>query len=73
MLNRQNNLNDHPNRLAQLQASAAQSQAQLDFAELDLERTVINAPFDGRILNVNTAVGNRARNGDQVVTLYNTQ
>ena len=65
--------NDHPNRLAQLQASAAQSQAQLDFAELDLERTVISAPFDGRILNVNTAVGNRARNGDQVVTLYNTQ
>ena len=73
LLNRQNNLNDHPNRLAQLQASAAQSQAQLDFAELDLERTVISAPFDGRILNVNTAVGNRARNGDQVVTLYNTQ
>ncbi len=73
LINRQSNLNDHTNRLAQLKASAAQSQSQLEFAELDLERTTISAPFTGRILSVNTAVGNRARNGDKVVSLYNTQ
>lgn len=73
LLNRQNSLHDHPNRLAQLQASAAQSQAQLEFAQLDMERTVINAPFSGRILSVDTAVSNRVRNGDRVVNLYNTQ
>jgi len=50
-----------------------QNQILLQFAELDLERTKILAPFDGRILSVDTATGNRVRNGDLVVKLYNTQ
>ncbi|MDP6968456.1 MAG: HlyD family efflux transporter periplasmic adaptor subunit [Gammaproteobacteria bacterium] len=73
LLNRQSNLNDHPNRLAQLEAQAMQSQAQLDFAKLDLQRTQIKAPFTGRVLSVNTNPGNRARNGDRLLSMYNTQ
>ena len=72
LLNRQSNINNHPHRLAQLEASAAQSKSQLEFARLDLERTTIVAPFDGRILSVDTAAGNRVRNGDRVVRMYNT-
>ena len=72
LLNRQSNINNHPHRLAQLKASAAQSKSQLEFARLDLERTTIVAPFDGRILSVDTAAGNRVRNGDRVVRMYNT-
>ncbi|HBD23940.1 MAG TPA: secretion protein HlyD [Oceanospirillaceae bacterium] len=73
LLNRQSLINNHPNRLAQLEAQAMQSQAQLDFAKLDLQRTQIKAPFNGRVLSVNTSQGNRARNGDRLVSMYNTQ
>ncbi|HCH23935.1 MAG TPA: secretion protein HlyD [Oceanospirillaceae bacterium] len=72
LLNRQSNINNHPHRLAQLEAAAAQSKSQLAFARLDLERTTITAPFDGRILSVDTAAGNRVRNGDRVIRMYNT-
>ena len=73
LLNRKNTIADHPNRIAQLESQVTQSKIQLQFAELDLERTNIVAPFDGRILSVDTASGNRVRNGDRVITLYNTQ
>jgi len=73
LLNRKNMIADHPNRIAQLQSQLTQSKIQLKFAELDLRRTRIVAPFDGRILNVDTASGNRVRNGDRVVKLYNNK
>jgi len=73
LLNRKNTIADHPNRIAQLQSQITQSKIQIEFAQLDLERTRITAPFDGRILSVDTASGNRVRNGDRVVKLYNTQ
>ena len=73
LLNRENTIADHPNRLAQLKAAATQSNVQLEFAQLDLQRTRILAPFDGRVLSVDTAAGNRVRNGDRVFKLYNTQ
>jgi multidrug efflux pump subunit AcrA (membrane-fusion protein) len=73
LLNRKNTIADHPNRIAQLQSQLTQSKIQLQFAEIDLERAYILAPFDGRILSVDTASGNRVRNGDRVVKLYNVQ
>ncbi len=73
LLNRENTIADHPNRLAQLKAAATQSNVQLEFAHLDLQRTRILAPFEGRVLSVDTAAGNRVRNGDRVIKLYNTQ
>ena len=73
LLNRKNTISDHPNRIAQLESQLTQSKIQLQFALLDVERTQIVAPFDGRVLSVDTALGNRVRNGDRVVKLYNIQ
>lgn len=73
LLNRKNTNSDHPNRIAQLESQLTQSKIQLQFALLDVERTQIVAPFDGRVLSVDTALGNRVRNGDRVVKLYNIQ
>jgi multidrug efflux pump subunit AcrA (membrane-fusion protein) len=73
LLNRKNTIANYPNRIAQLKSQVTQSKILLQFAELDLARTHIEAPFDGRILSVDTASGNRVRNGDRVVKLYNTK
>ncbi|MCW8885634.1 MAG: efflux RND transporter periplasmic adaptor subunit [Motiliproteus sp.] len=70
---RQMNINDHGNRLAQLEAKRDRLQAQLQTALLDLERTTIIAPFDGRIAEVSVAPGDRVRSGDPLVRIYNTE
>ncbi len=71
--NRQLNINDHSNRLAQLKAQQKQFQVQLDSALLDLERTHITAPFSGRIAQVSVAPGDRVRSGDNLLRMYNTE
>lgn len=73
ILNRENTIANYPNRIARLKSQVTQNQILLQFAELDLERSKILAPFDGRVLSVDTAAGNRVRNGDLVVKLYNTK
>ncbi len=67
---RQQAITDHPNRLAQLNAERNRVQALVDNAELDLSRSRIRAPFNARILSIDTAVGNRVRSGDHLLTLY---
>ncbi len=64
-------LNDHPNRLAQLKATRQRRQAELDSAQLDLQRTQISAPFDGRIAALQAVPGDRVRSGDPLISLYN--
>ncbi|MGB3619860.1 HlyD family efflux transporter periplasmic adaptor subunit [Ketobacter sp. MCCC 1A13808] len=61
---------DHPQRLKRLQAQQMKSKALRDQAALDLSRTRIVAPFEGRVTAVNTSPGNRVRPGDVVATLY---
>ncbi|MGB2129893.1 MAG: efflux RND transporter periplasmic adaptor subunit [Marinobacterium sp.] len=63
---------DHPNRLAQLTAERDRIQSLVDSAELDLSRTRIQAPFNTRILSIDTAAGNRVRPGDLLLTLYDS-
>ena len=63
-------ISDHPNRLAQLNAERERARALVDNAELDLSRTQLTAPFTARIVSIETAVGNRARPGDLLLTLY---
>ncbi len=67
---RRQSIADHPNRLAQLEAERERIQSQVEMAELDLARTRIEAPFNARILSIETAVGNRVRPGDALITLY---
>lgn len=63
-------VNDHPNRLAQLKAQQARAEALRDQAENDLQRSRIRAPFDGRITSVSVSPGERVRSGDTIVALY---
>jgi HlyD family secretion protein len=63
-------LRDHENRLQQLRGRLAKATALRDKAALDLSRTKIVAPFDGRISRLSVAVGNRVRPGDALISLY---
>ena len=69
---RQQAVDDHPTRLAQLEARRARAEALLDQARLDYQRTRIKAPFSGRVARVPVAVGDRVRVGDLLVDLYAT-
>ncbi len=56
-------LADFPNQLAAQEAAVAQAQAQLEQAELDIEKTRIVAPYRGPILGVSVAPGDRSNLG----------
>lgn len=61
---------EHPARLAQLNAKLDRANALLEQAKLDLSRSQIIAPFDGRITKLSASVGNRVLNGDSLISLY---
>ena len=66
-------VNDHPNRVKRLQAQLKRARAVRDQAALDLARTRITAPFDGRVTAINASPGNRVRPGDVVATLFDSE
>ncbi len=70
LVSRQQSIANHPNRVAQLQASIAQARAQLDSLSLDRKRAFIYARFDGRVSSVNIASGDRVKNGDLLAQIY---
>ena len=62
-------------RRPQLQAAKARvasAQAALTKAKLDLERTALRAPYDGRVLRKLVDVGQVAQNGTQLAEVYAT-
>ena len=61
---------DHSARKAQLEARLLRTQALLSQAELDLSRTIIKSPFEGRVATLAVAVGDRVRAGDQLISVY---
>ena len=61
---------DHPARLAQLKAKQSRSRALIKQAKVNIKRTQITAPFDGRVSQVHIAVGDRVRVGDSVLVVY---
>jgi len=63
-------IEDHPPRLAQLQARRQQAEAQRDRAARDLKRTRVTAPFAGRITAVHVSPGDRVHPGDRLVDLF---
>jgi len=63
-------IDEHPARLAQLQASLSRAQALREQTEVNLRRTDINAPFDGRVASLNVTLGDRVRAGDTLVQVY---
>ncbi|EAR59787.1 efflux RND transporter periplasmic adaptor subunit [Neptuniibacter caesariensis] len=67
---RERDIADHPNRLAQLESQLKRAQSLLQAANLDLQRTQIKAPFDGRVASLSVAPGDRVRAGDALIGLY---
>lgn len=70
--NRELSIKDHNNRLSQLLAQLKRTEALRDNAQLDVTRTIIKAPFNARITNVNAGIGERVRVGDQLLSLFST-
>lgn len=70
--NRQLAVDDHPARLAQLQARHDKALAALRRAELDLERTRIRAPFTGIITQIAVSPGERVQTGQALARIYAT-
>ena len=63
----------HPARLAGLKAKQSRAQALLQQSQVDLQRTVIKAPFTGRIAKLNASVGDRVRTGDRLLSIYDLE
>lgn len=70
LTSRQQAITDHPNRLQQLQSQLLRAQSLLDAAKLDLSRTQITAPFNGRVAQLDVAPGDRVRAGDPLLSIY---
>lgn len=66
----QNDIAEHPSRIAQLEASKKRAEALLKQSEVNLERTDIRAPFPSRVAKLNVAVGDRVRPGDSLINVY---
>ena len=57
-------------QLAEARAAQASAEAALEQAEFDLERTVVKAPFDGRVREKNVDVGQYVQRGQTAARLY---
>ncbi len=62
----------HESRLRELQARVRQKEAAVARARLQLERTRVKAPYDGRVIRLMAAPGQRLAPGGAVVELYAT-
>lgn len=69
---RQQAVDEHTARLAELQAARVRAEALRDQAQLELERCEVRAPFNGRIADVLVSPGRRVRAGDPLISLYST-
>jgi len=64
---------EHPARIAQLTARKQRAQSLIQQAEVNLKRSTIVAPFTGRVSKLNVAVGDRLREGDSLLTIYDIE
>lgn len=65
-------VSSHSAKLMELQARQSRSAASRDLAQLDLSRTRILAPFNGRIARLLVSPGQRVRAGDALIKIYDT-
>ncbi len=65
-------VDSYPERLAIAEAALERSQALVAEQELRLSRTLVLAPFDGRISAIEAAPGDRVREGEILLSIYNT-
>ena len=73
LADRQFSVQEHSSRMAQLEARLARGEALLQKAVLDLSRTRVTAPFDGRVTEVMVSPGDRVRSGDVLLGMYDVE
>lgn len=71
--NRKNIIKEHRIQLSRLGAQLLRVESALKLALLDLERTNIRSPFNGRITRLHVSIGDRVRPGDAIVDVYDHQ
>lgn len=59
-------------QLAEAEAAVAYAEADVDIAQLNIERTKIKVPFDGRIEQTHVNVGQFVTTGTQLAKVYDT-
>lgn len=69
---RQQAVDEHAARLAELEGALARAVALHDQAALELERSEVRSPLNGRIARVLVAPGRRVRVGDHLLELFDT-
>ena len=65
-------IREHESRRKQVEAKLARATAQQAQAMLDLERTRVYPPFEGRVTEVFVSPGDRVRPGDRLLAVYDT-
>jgi len=67
---RETSMNDHPARLAALEARLQRARARLEGIELDFERAEVEAPFDGVVAGVEVTEGGQVTQDALLLRLY---
>lgn len=70
IVQRELSIAEFPSSLARLTAGLNQAKSLVERARIDLEHTLIRAPFDGRVAKVSVSVGDRVRSGDTLIELF---
>ncbi|MCB1858860.1 MAG: biotin/lipoyl-binding protein [Gammaproteobacteria bacterium] len=70
LTSREQSIADHPSRRQALEAKLQRARARVDESELDLERSQIYAPYAGILARVEVAEGNRVKENDALLSLY---
>jgi len=68
--NREMRIDDHPARIQALEARLRSARARLADVELDLERAVVRAPFDGLVAGVEVTTGDQVQKDAVLLRLY---
>lgn len=63
-------IDDHPARLQALEAKLESARARLEDIELDFERAVVTAPFDGVVAGVEVTTGDQVKQDEVLLRLY---
>ena len=70
--NRAQIIKGHKIRITSLNAKRQRATALLKLAQLDVQRTQITAPFNGKITALHVSTGDRVRPGDPLIDMYDT-
>jgi HlyD family secretion protein len=65
-------VDNNPHRQSRAQASLNRNLAKLDNQKINLQRTQVRAPFDGRISSLNVSPGDRVQLGQILLSLYDS-